>query len=89
MKLADVFKKYEGRFVVLQPARRDALTNKPMSFRALNAFSNAQEAVRADWYYRMEGFEGVFIYPCVESTRGIGIAPEHAARMFRVLYGRE
>lgn len=86
MKLTAVFKNHAGKIAILQPTMRDAATNRPLSFKVLRTCYNAQEAVKAEWYYLTEGFKGVFIYPCMEDA---GIAPENTARMFRVLYGRE
>ncbi|MDE5909322.1 MAG: hypothetical protein K2H52_11365 [Lachnospiraceae bacterium] len=86
MKLAKVFKEHAGQVVVLQPLMRDAATNRPLAYKVLRACTCMTEAVKAQWYCLAEGFEGVFIYPCAEDA---ALAPEDAARMFRVLYGRE
>ena len=86
MKLKQVFKKYAGKIVILQPAMRDAATGKALSFKVVKECYSVQEAVSSRGYYHTEGFEGVFLYPCVEDA---AIPPEETARMFRVLYGRE
>lgn len=86
MKLKQVFKKCSGKIAILQPVMRDAGTNRPVSFRVLKECNSVEDAVSSQGYYTANGFGVVFMYPCMEDAN---IAPEHTARMFRVLYGRE
>lgn len=87
MMLTGVAKKYKGRFASLQPHMKDAVTNRPLSFKVLKECFHADEAVKAQEYYSAHGYSGVFIFPCFKEETTL--APAYVARMFRVLYGRE
>lgn len=87
MRLAKILERYSSDYVVIQPIMRNVEDNKPVSFKVLKeCFSEwyAKEALR---FYIREGYEGVFILPC--SDKEGNLSPENAARMFRILYGRE
>ncbi len=87
MTLKKVFKKHEGKYVILQPQLRDAVTNRPRSFKVLKACLNASAAEKAQRYYMSEGFTGAFIFPCIKEDTMLDA--RHTARMFRILLGTD
>ena len=83
MTLHGVWKKYEGKYVLLEPVKYDE-TKRPKTFRVLDSYLNPFDAERACDYYMSEGFEKVFVYSCLPGEALV--SPRMAARLFRVLW---
>lgn len=88
--LKQITKAHPNCFVLISPKLRDALSNKPKSFKVLQTTLTTDSCEKALAYYEAHGFGNVVALPNFSAKgRAPELAPCYVAKLFRVLYGRE
>ena len=94
MTMKAMMKRHVNRFIICIPALRDAVTNRPTTFKVLNTCRSADEACEALENYEKEGgdYENTIIVPNFPEELNENppeLCPSKVAKMFRVLYGMQ
>ena len=92
MTMKAMMKRHVNRFIICIPALRDAVTNRPTTFKVLNTCRSADEACEALESYEKEGgdYANTIIVPNFPEELNENppeLCPSKVAKMFRVLYG--
>ena len=92
MTMKAMMKRHVNRFIICIPALRDAVTNRPTTFKVLNTCRSADEACEALENYEKEGgdYANTIIVPNFPEELNENppeLCPSKVAKMFRVLYG--
>ena len=88
--LKQIVKAHPNCFILIAPKLRDAISNKPKSFKVLQTTLTTDSCEKALAYYEAHGFGNVVALPNFNARGRVPELPSrHMAKLFRVLYGRE
>lgn len=88
--LKQITKAHPNCFILVAPKLRDAISNKPKSFKVLQTTLATDSCEKALAYYEAQGYGSVVALPNFNAKgRAPELPPRHVAKLFRVLYGRE
>ena len=94
MTMKAMMKRHVNKFIICIPALRDAVTNRPTTFKVLSTCRSADEACEALENYEKEGgdYANTIIVPNFPEELNENppeLCPSEVAKMFRVLYGMQ